>query len=354
MAGFARDFGRFEQDLIHLTEIPAPPFKEEQRAAAYARLLREVGLADVTTDAEGNVLGLWRGRPGGSAPLLAVAAHLDTVFPEGTDVKVKRDGTRLMAPGIGDDTRGLAFLLAAIRAMRGAGVETPGDILFIGNVGEEGPGDLRGVRYLFTRSPWKDRIRRFISIDGGNNDLVTNGALGSRRYRVTFKGPGGHSWGAFGQVSPAFAMGNAIAALGRLTVPRHPKVSYNVGVISGGTSVNSIPHEVAMEVDLRSVSPEELRKVEASFLRLVADAVAEENATRATTFGRVSVESKLMGDRPSGVTAPDTLELRQVTATMKAFGKVPVWNTGSTDANIPISLGIPAFALASQSATRGG
>jgi tripeptide aminopeptidase len=214
VAEFDRDFDRFVRELIFLTEIPAPPFKEQLRAEAYAKLCREVGLADVTIDTEGNVLGLWRGRPGGAAPLLAVAAHLDTVFPEGTEVKVKRQGSRLLAPGIGDDTRGLAFLLAAIRALRAAKIETPGDILFIGNVGEEGPGDLRGMRYLFGQGPWRERIRRFITIDGSNNDLVTNSALGSKRYRVTFKGPGGHSWGAFGQVSPAFAMGNAVAALG--------------------------------------------------------------------------------------------------------------------------------------------
>ncbi len=354
VAAFGRDFARFEHDLIFLTEIPAPPFKEQARAAAFAGLCREVGLEDVAIDPEGNVLGLRRGRPGGTAPLLAVAAHLDTVFPEGTDVKVKRDGPRLMAPGVGDDSRGLAFLIAALRAMKGAGIETPGDILFVGNVGEEGPGDLRGMRYLFGQSPWRGKIKRFISVDGSNNDLITNGALGSKRYRVTFKGPGGHSWGAFGQVSPAFALGNAMAKLGQVVVPKQPKVSYNVGVISGGTSVNSIPFEVTMEVDLRSVSPEELHKVDGQFLKIVADAVEEENAARATAFGRISAEIKVIGERPSGVTSPATAELRQVRATMQAWGKMPVWNTSSTDANIPISLGIPAFAMASQSAQRGG
>lgn len=351
---FERDYDCFVRELILLTEIPAPPFKEQLRGAAFAKLLREVGLEDVTTDPEGNVLGLWRGRPGGTAPLLAVAAHLDTVFPEGTDVRVKRNGTRLSAPGVGDDTTGLAFLLAAIRAMKAARVETPGDILFLGNVGEEGPGDLRGMRYLFGQSPWKDRIKRFISVDGSNNDLITNGGLGSKRYRVTFKGPGGHSWSAFGQVSPAFAMGNAMARLGKVVVPKDPRVSYNVGVVSGGTSVNSIPFEVAMEVDMRSVSPVELARIEAQFLKIVADAVAEENATRATTFGKITADVKLIGDRPSGVTAPGTAELRQVTATMRAFDKVPVWNVGSTDANIPISLGIPAFAMARGSGDRVG
>lgn len=352
VSAFERDFERFVEELIFLTQIPAPPFKEQVRAEAYAKLLRGVGLEDVQTDAEGNVMGIWRGRT--REPLLAVAAHLDTVFPEETDVTVKRSGTRLIAPGVGDDTRGLAFILAAIRAMREARVETASDILFIGNVGEEGAGDLRGVRYLFGKGPWKDRIKRFISVDGSSNDLITNGGLGSKRYRVTFKGPGGHSWGAFGQVSPAFAMANAVTKLGKVVVPKQPKVSYNVGVVTGGTSVNSIPFEVAMEVDMRSVSPDELKKIDAEFLRIVAEAVTEENAARLTTFGKITAEVKVIGERPSGITSPDTVELRQVLATMKSFDKVPVWNTSSTDANIPISLGIPAFAIASQSANRTG
>jgi tripeptide aminopeptidase len=350
IAAYDRDFERFVSELVMLTEIPSPPFGEKLRGEAYLKLLNAAGLEGVEMDAEGNVLGLWRGR--GGAPLLAVAAHLDTVFPAETSVTVKRVGTTLRAPGVGDDTRGLAFLLAVVRAMKSARVQTAGDILFIGNVGEEGPGDLRGMRYLFTKSPWKDKIKRFITIDGRSNDMITNGGLGSLRYRVTFKGPGGHSWGAFGQVSPAFAMGNAIAALGKVVVPKQPKVSYNVGVVSGGTSVNSIPFEVAMEIDLRSVSPVELKKIDTQFKQIVEDAVAEENATRQTTFGKISAEIKLIGERPSGVTSPETPMLKQVVATMRAFDKVPVWETSSTDANIPMSLGIPAFAMASQSANR--
>ena len=353
IAAFDRDFERYVAELISLTEIPAPPFGEGPRGEAYAKMLKDAGLADVEIDPEGNTMGLWRGRDP-KAPLLAVAAHLDTVFPAGTDVKVKRSGTRLAAPGVGDDTRGLAFLLALIRAMRTAGVETPGDILFIGNVGEEGPGDLRGVRYLFAKGKYKDRIAKFITVDGRSNDSITNGALGSIRYRITFKGPGGHSWGAFGQVSPAFAMGNAIARLGQLVVPKQPKVSYNVGVISGGTSVNSIPFETAMEVDMRSTSPEELRKIDAQLKQIVEQAVEEENTTRHTTFGKITVEMKLMGQRPSGTTAPETPLLKQVTAVMKTFDKVPLFETSSTDANIPISLGIPAFAMAAHSANRSG
>ncbi|MFM7750747.1 MAG: M20/M25/M40 family metallo-hydrolase [Opitutaceae bacterium] len=352
VAAYERDFDRFVAELIQLTEIPAPPFGEKARGEAFARLLREAGIEDISTDAEGNVIGVRRGR--GQGPLLGVAAHLDTVFPAGTDVRVKRSGTRLIAPGVGDDTRGLAFVLAFTRAIREAKIETPGDMLIIGNVGEEGQGDLRGMRYLFTRGPWRGRIARFISVDGGNLDVVTNGGLGSLRYRVTFKGPGGHSWGAFGQVNPAFALGNAMAKLGKVVVPKRPKVSYNVGVVSGGTSVNSIPFEVAMEVDMRSASPEELRKIDAEFKRIVAEAVEEENAARQTTFGRVTVELRLIGERPSGTTPPDSPIARQIAGTMQVFDKVPVWETSSTDANIPISLGIPAVAIARNSANKGG
>ncbi len=351
---YERDHERFVAELIKLTEIPAPPFGEEPRAQAYLAMLREAGLENCERDAEGNVMGLWRGRSRGAVPLLAVAAHLDTVFPEGTDVRVKRSGTRLVAPGIGDDTRGLALLLALIRAMREARVETAADILFIGNVGEEGPGDLRGVRYLFTKGPWKDRIKRFITVDGGNLDIVTNSGLGSLRYKVTFKGPGGHSWGAFGNVSPAFAMGDAIARLGQLKVPKSPKVSYNVGVVSGGTSVNSIPFETAMEIDMRAVDPAALKDIDGKFKQIVADAVAAENSARSTANGRITADIKLIGDRPSGTTAPGTPELQQIAATMRAYDKTPLWETNSTDANIPISLGIPAFAIARNSGHKGG
>ena len=352
VAIFARDHERFVRELIALTEIPSPPFGEKAKGEAYAKLLQDAGLENVTTDAAGNVLGLYRGR--GAAPLLAVAAHLDTVFPADTDVKVKRAGTTLHAPGVGDDTRGLAVMVALIRALHEAKFVPGGDILFVGNVGEEGAGDLRGTRYLFHESPWKDRIKRFITIDGSNLDIVTNGALGSRRYRVAFKGPGGHSWGAFGSVNPAFALGNAIAKLGELKVPKSPKVSYNVGVVSGGTSVNSIPFEVAMEVDMRAIDPAALKDFDAQFLKIVADAVAAENAARSTRNGAITADVKLIGERPPGMLPPDAPVLRQVAATMRVYDKVPVWQTSSTDANIPISLGIPAFAIASAAGDRGG
>jgi acetylornithine deacetylase/succinyl-diaminopimelate desuccinylase-like protein len=345
------DHDRFVREIIQITEIPAPPFKEDARARAYLEMLRQHGLTNVETDAEGNVMGLRKGTGGG--PLVAIAAHLDTVFPEGTDVRVKRTGTTLSAPGIGDDSRALAVLLAIIRAMDAAKIQTTSDILFVGDVGEEGPGDLRGMKYLFQRGPYKDRIKMFLSLDpaGPGND-ITNGAVGSKRYKVTFKGPGGHSYGAFGLVNPAFALGNAIAKFSRVMVPLRPRTTYNVGMIGGGVSVNSIPYESWMEVDIRSESPEELRKVETTFIRLMTEAANEENGARSTAQGRIQVETKLIGDRPSGETPITAPIVQAAEAVIKAFGMAPVYSNSSTDANIPISMGIPAITL--DSGGRGG
>ena len=225
------DYDRFVKELVALNEIPAPPFKEEARAKAYLEMLRQAGLSDVEMDAEGNAMGVRKGS--GAGPMVAVVAHLDTVFPEGTDVKVKRQGTRLAAPGIGDNTRGIALMLAVVRAMQAAKFQTTSDVLFVGNVGEEGEGDLRGVKFLLRQGKYKDRIKQFIAIDGGEQGNITRGGVGSLRYRVIFKGPGGHSYGAFGLVNPAFAMGSAIAKFSRLHVPVEPKTTFNIGVVRG-------------------------------------------------------------------------------------------------------------------------
>lgn len=337
------DYERFVDELIELTEIPAPPFKEEARAAAYLEKLRELGLQGVEIDAEGNVMGI---RPGtGGGPLLAVAAHLDTVFPEGTEVTVKRRGTRLSAPGIGDDTSGLAVLLAVIRAMDAAHVQTSSDILFIGNVGEEGLGDLRGMKYLFEAGRYRDLIEMFVSVEGGRQVDITNAALGSKRYRVTFKGPGGHSFSAFGLVSPAFAMGNAIQKFSNLEVPEDPKTTINVGVIGGGTSVNSIPFESWMEVDIRSEEAEELDRVAETFIDLMYEAVNEENAARSTGQGPIELGIEVIGQRPSGETGLADPLVQRVAAAYRAFGIEPSYSQSSTDSNIPISMGIPAVTI---------
>jgi tripeptide aminopeptidase len=343
-AAFIRsDYDRFVRELVAVTEIPAPPFKEQRRAKAFLEMLREHGLSDVEMDPEGNVMGVRRGAGGG--PLLAVVAHLDTVFPEGTDVQVKRDGTRLMAPGIGDDSRGLAVMLAVIRAMNSAKLQTASDILFVGNVGEEGEGDLRGVKYLMLKGKYKDRIKRFLALDGGAQSAITRAGVGSKRYRVVFKGPGGHSYGAFGLVNPAYAMAAAIARFADVQVPSTPKTTYNVGAVKGGTSVNSIPFEVSMDVDIRSESCEEMHKVDATFVKIVKSAVDEENRVRSTREGRIEADLRVIGERPCGETPMQSAILRSTAAMIRAFGLTPTYNSSSTDSNIPMSLGIPALTI---------
>ncbi len=348
VATLDREHDRIVTDTITLTEIPAPPFKEEARAKAYMDMLKAHGLTDVEMDAEGNVMGLRRGtgKPGG--PVVVLAAHLDTVFPEGTPVKVRREGTKLHAPGIGDDTHSLAVLLGYIRALDTAKMTTRKDILFVGNVGEEGPGDLRGVRYIFTKGKYKDRIAAFFSMDGTSADRVTYGAVGSRRYRVTFKGPGGHSYGAYGLVNPMAAMGATVVEMNKIKTPATPRTTYATSVVGGGTSVNSIPDAIWLEVDMRSESKEELAKVDGQFLQIVEGAVRDENAARSTHAGKVSAEVKLIGDRPTGATREDA-EIVQVTAAaVRAAGyPKPVLGASSTDSNMPISLGIPAVTIGS-------
>ncbi len=339
------DYDRFVKELIALNEIPAPPFKEEVRAKAYLEMLRKEGLSDVELDGEGNALGVRRGRGPAGGPMVAIVAHIDTVFPEGTDVKVKRDGTRLAAPGIGDNTRGIALMLAVVRAINAGGFNTANDLLFVGNVGEEGEGDLRGVKFLMRQGKYKDRIKQFIAIDGQDPANITRGGVGSLRYRVTFKGPGGHSYGAFGLVNPAFAMGNAISRFARLQVPATPKTTYNVGIVSGGTSVNSIPAEVQMVVDLRSESCAELKKVNEAFLGVVGEAVAEENKARSTREGPITADPALIGDRPCGETLMTTPIVQTATAVIKAFGLTPSYGISSTDSNVPMNLGIPAITI---------
>jgi acetylornithine deacetylase/succinyl-diaminopimelate desuccinylase-like protein len=272
-------------------------------------------------------------------------AHIDTVFPEGTDVKVKRSGDQLNAPGVGDNTRGVALVLTLVRAMNAAKLRPASDILFVGNVGEEGEGDLRGVKYLLLKGKYKDRIKQFLAIDGGNQATITNGGVGSRRYRVTFKGPGGHSYGAFGLVNPAYAMAGAMSRFARLTVPEKPKTTFNVGVVGGGTSVNSIPFEVKMDVDMRSESCAELKKVDDQFLALVREAVSEENKARSTREGSIAADPQLIGDRPCGETPVTSPIVQAIAAVVSVFGQKPSFNISSTDSNLPMSLGIPAVTI---------
>lgn len=342
MAAIDSGHDKWVADIITLTEIPAPPFKETARAQAYRDIFIAQGLTDVEIDTVGNVTGL---RKGGGDGLIVVSAHLDTVFPEGTPVKVRREGDKLFAPGVGDDSTGLATQLAFINAMNAAGIRTKADILFVGTVGEEGRGDLRGVRHLFTKGKYQGRTKAFFSIDGGGMDSLTIGGAGSKRYRVTFKGPGGHSFGAFGLVNPMTAMSQAVVDLYKVTVPTDPKTTYSASVVGGGTSVNAIPGEVWMEFDMRSATAEELAKVEQRFLAILNDAAATENVARSTRDGRITVQPVLVGDRPAGSTPLSADIVQFSTAAYAAEGIKLRYSSSSTDSNIPISLGIPAITI---------
>lgn len=331
-------------DLRELTEIPAPPFMETERGLRFLEMLRELGVDSAWVDTEGNVLGLRRGT--GDGPVVALTGHLDTVFPEGTDVSIREAGDTLYAPGVADDTRGLATVLAVLRVLNQADVRTGGDVLFVGTVGEEGLGDLRGVKHLFRDGG--PRIDAFLSVDGTSDTRVTHQALGSYRYRVTFQGPGGHSWGAFGLANPAHAMGRAIRAFdeaaGPFTAAEEARTSYNVGVIGGGTSVNSVPFEAWMEIDMRSESPASLDRIDAILMDAIETGLEEENAARVQGEA-LTVDVDRIGTRPSGeIPADDALVQRAVAATL-SLGLEPSLGRSSTDSNIPISLGVPAVTL---------
>ncbi|MEI6485441.1 MAG: M20/M25/M40 family metallo-hydrolase [Sphingomonadales bacterium] len=343
-ARIAADYDTMVSELIELTEIPAPPFKEDARGQRMLEKFKALGLTDVHRDAVGNIIGI---RPGKdrAAKALMVAAHLDTVFPEGTNTKVRRDGDTLHAPGIGDTTVTLAALLAFVRAMDAAKIATNRDIIFVANVGEEGQGDLRGVRHLFGASPLKPRIGDFISFDGSTVGRITNAGVGSKRYRVAFKGPGGHSYGAFGIVNPMVAMAGTVTGLYQIVPPGDVKTTYSASTVTGGTSVNSIPNTITMEFDMRSASPANLKLVEQQFLKLVADNVAAENAARNTRFGKISAEPELIGDRPAGSTPATDPLVTTAARVLTANGYNSSLEASSTDSNIPISLGIPAVTL---------
>ena len=327
------------QEQFRLTEIPAPPFKEERRAAYFLEQLKVRGLEDAYIDSEGNAIGIRKGS--GNGPLLLIAAHLDTVFPDGVDTTVRFHDGRYYAPGIGDDTRGLAAMLSVIDILNDSGIETDADIMFAGNVGEEGRGDLRGIKAIFRDHP---SIDGFISIDGVRMGRITNGGTGSRRFEFRFKGPGGHSFGAFGLASAIHAMGRAIAKIGDLETPSSPKTTFTVGTVAGGTSVNSIAADAVFAIDMRSNDRHQLALLEQRAKDAALEAVAEENAR--WNSGEITVDFVLIGDRPVGQTPSDS-PLVQLTAL--AFEELGVEFRGlsisSTDSNVPMSLGIPAITI---------
>ena len=344
LTGIEADDAQTMRTLITLTEIPAPPFAEQARGLAFRDMLVEAGADSVYVDDVGNVIALRRGTSG-AAGAVAIGGHLDTVFPEGTDVTIRMRGDTLYAPGVGDDTRGITALLAILRAMNAADIKTETDILFVGTVGEEGLGDLRGMKHLFRAGG--PSIDSFIAVDGLSDTRVTHQGLGSHRYRVTFSGPGGHSWGAFGLLNPAHVMGRATHYFDLAADPytrSGPKTSYNVGVVTGGTSVNSIPFEASMLVDMRSESQERLLVIDTLFHRAIRRAVTEMNASR-RSGPAVTVEIAMIGDRPSGEVAEDAPLVQRAVAATRLLGLEPALGRSSTDSNIPISLGVPAITI---------
>ncbi|HCT57412.1 MAG TPA: peptidase M20 [Gemmatimonas aurantiaca] len=329
------------EQQVSLCQIPAPPFKEAARAAAYRDRMKALGIQNVRLDSEGNVIGEIKGtRPG---PTLLLAGHLDTVFPEGTDVTVKREGTKFTGPGIGDDCRGLAVVLSVARQIITQKVPFGGRLLVVGNVGEEGPGNLRGTRALFS-GPLKDSIDLFISVDGTGFG-ITNGGVGSNRYRVHYKGPGGHSYGAFGMPNPIHAMGRAIAKIADLEATTKPKVTFNVGIISGGTSVNSIPFEGIMEIDLRSESATALAEIDARLQKALRQAITEEKARWPQSKAALDLVIDTIGIRPAGSTPDTSLIVRTSLAAARTMNVYTPLTTSSTDANVPMNLGRPAVTL---------
>jgi acetylornithine deacetylase/succinyl-diaminopimelate desuccinylase-like protein len=350
MASIKTNEPHFIDEQVRISEIPSSPFKEDVRGAELARLFKAAGLVNVRTDKAGNVLG---DRPGAQPkPHLVVAAHLDTVFPPGTDFHVKRTGNVLAGPGIGDDTRGLACLLAVIHAMQEAKVKTTGTVTFIANVGEEGQGDLRGMKELFGNT-LKGDIDDFISIEPGEPNRVSHKAIGSYRYRVTVTGPGGHSYGAFGLANPIQAIGRMAAHIDDIQVPTDPKTTFNIGTVTGGTSVNSIPFSASFEYDERSPDKAALDATDVQFKAAVQKGLDEENA-RWHDKGKLAVKIDTIGIRPGGEAPLDSNIVKTAAASVTALGfGTPIFGDGSSDSNIPWSMGIPAVTLGGGGAAKG-
>jgi len=341
------DHPRTIDDLKLLTEIEAPPFKEHRRAEAFLARMKALGLTHAKIDAEGNVVGLRKGIGGG--PKLLISAHLDTVFPAGTDVKVKEHDGRLHAPGIADDTRGLSVLLSWLKVLNENKIQTVGDLMIVANVGEEELGNLRGMKAIFRDNLDIDGM---VGLEPSSPGAVLVLGTASHRYEVTFQGPGGHSFGAFGQVPSAIhGMGRAIAKIADVRTPSFPKTTFTVGTVGGGTSVNTIAPDARMAIDIRSDDMASLLETEKKILAAIDEAVVEEN--RRWNVSTLSVSTKLIGDRPGGRTQSDTVIVEAATRANSAFGHKTLLTGASTDANVPMSLGIPAIIIGGGGKTGG-
>jgi acetylornithine deacetylase/succinyl-diaminopimelate desuccinylase-like protein len=332
---------------MEATRVAAPPFGETARAVWLAERFRELGLEDVHLDEVGNVFGI---RPGYGKPLVALSAHLDTVFPATTPLNIRREGSRLYGPGVSDNGAGIAAMLAVVSVLSSARISHALPFLFIGNVGEEGEGDLRGMRQVFATPRWRDAIGYSVIVDGAGSDTVVAEALGSRRFEVMVRGPGGHSWSDFGAPNPIIALSRAIELFSQTPVPASPKTTFNVGVIRGGTSVNSIPESASMRVDLRSTSMSEIDRLERALRVALEQALASENLTVAAQSGTrrpQGLQSEVIeiGNRPAGELPADSRLLKVIRAVDTQLGNTAQVQRASTDANIPLSLGREAIAI---------
>jgi len=356
---------QWQQELV---SIAAPPFGESRRAEWLAERFRELRLQQVEIDSVGNVLGCYPGnRPRAGERCVLLSAHIDTVFPLHTPIAPLLEHNRLEAPGACDNGAGVAGLLAVAAALESCGIELPCDLLFAGNVGEEGEGDLRGMRYLYGASPWRERIGANVVLDGAGSEVVVTQALGSRRYLVTMKGPGGHSWTDAGTPNPIVVLSRAIAAMSEVALPASPRTTLNIGTIEGGSSVNSIPEFATARFDLRSLEADQLVRLEVELHRAVEDAVLSANASvRAThnkgagptsgrgssagassgsSMGPVQFLIDRIGDRPAGRLGDNSPLLEALYAVDRHLGIRTEQRIASTDANIPLSLGIPALSI---------
>jgi tripeptide aminopeptidase len=347
-ATFREKEAQFARWQLEIARIPAPPFGETSRSEWLKQRFLELGLEDVHTDDVGNVFGL---RPGTQKQCVALSAHIDTVFPAGTPLNIRQQGNRLYGPGVSDNGAGVTALLAAAVAFRASKIEVDLPILFIGNVGEEGEGDLRGMRHIFSSPRWKDSIRYSVVLDGAGSDTIVAEALGSRRFEVIVRGPGGHSWSDFGTSNPIVALARTIHAFAQMPVPATPKTTFNIGVIRGGTSVNSIPESASMRVDIRSTSMAEMERLETALRHALESAVDEESreSDRRTAAARrssgLSYEIVPIGNRPAGELDSKAHILKVIRAVDAHLGNAAQIQRASTDANIPLSLGREAIAI---------
>ncbi len=339
---------QFAQWQLEMARVPAPPFGEAARGEWLAAKFRQLGLEDVHRDDVGNIFGI---HPGRGQSYISLSAHLDTVFPAGTPLNVRQQGSRLYGPGVSDNGAGVTAMLATAAALGAGRIRHTLPLVFIGNVGEEGEGDLRGMRHIFSAPRWKDSVHYSLVLDGAGADTIVAEALGSRRFEVIVRGPGGHSWSDFGAPNPILVLARAIRTFAQTPVPSSPKTTFNIGVIRGGTSVNSIPESASMRVDIRSTSMAEMERLERA-LRLALDRAVEEEsqaterhaASQKRPFG-LSCEVVVIGDRPAGELDPKARILQVLRAVDTQLGNVAQVQRASTDANIPLSLGREAIAI---------